>query len=57
MTVVNDVHSNPNATEVSTVVPVDSLESIGATLELARSTRRPVAIAGGRHTMGGQQSA
>jgi hypothetical protein len=41
MTVVNDVHSKLNATEVSTVVPVDSLESIGATLDLARSTRRP----------------
>jgi FAD/FMN-containing dehydrogenase len=55
MTVVNDVHSQLNATEVDTVVPVDSLESIGAALELARSTRRPVAIAGGRHAMGGQQ--
>jgi FAD/FMN-containing dehydrogenase len=55
MTVVNDVHSQLNATEVDTVVPVDSLESIGTALDLARSTRRPVSIAGGRHAMGGQQ--
>jgi hypothetical protein len=34
MTIVNDVHSQPNATEVDTVVPVGSLESIGAALEL-----------------------
>ena len=55
MSVVNDVHSRLNETEVDAVVPVDSLESIGAALDLARSTRRPVAIAGGRHAMGGQQ--
>jgi hypothetical protein len=41
MTVVNDVHSQLNATEVDTVVPVDSLESIGAALDLDRSERRP----------------
>jgi FAD/FMN-containing dehydrogenase len=54
-TVVNDVHSRLNATEVDAVVPVDSLESIGTALDLARSTRRPVSISGGRHAMGGQQ--
>jgi FAD/FMN-containing dehydrogenase len=54
-TLVNDVHSRLNETEVDAVVPVDSLESIGAALDLARSARRPVSIAGGRHSMGGQQ--
>ena len=55
MSVVNDVHSRLNETTVDAVVPVDSLESIGTALALARSTRRPVSIAGGRHAMGGQQ--
>ena len=57
MTVVNDVRSPLNATEVATVVPVDYLESIGTALDLARSTGRPVSISGGRHAIGGQQSA
>ena len=55
MSVVNDVHSRLNETLVDVVVPVDSLESIGTALDLARSTRRQVSIAGGRHAMGGQQ--
>ena len=55
MTVVNDVHSRLNATTVDDVVPVDSLESIGTALAGARSRGLPVAIAGGRHAMGGQQ--
>jgi FAD/FMN-containing dehydrogenase len=53
--VVDDVHSGLNATTVDEVVPVDSLESIGAALDRARSAGRPVSIAGGRHAMGGQQ--
>ncbi len=53
--VVNDVHSRLNETDVGAVVPVDSLESIGAAMDLARSSGRPVSIAGGRHAMGGQQ--
>ena len=53
--VVNDVHSRLNETSVDAVVPVDSLESIGTALDLARSSGRPVSIAGGRHAMGGQQ--
>jgi FAD/FMN-containing dehydrogenase len=52
---VNDVHSRLNETLVHSVVPVDSLESIGTTIDFARSAGRPVAIAGGRHSMGGQQ--
>ena len=55
MSVVNDVHSRLNETTVDAVVPVGSLESIRAALALARSKRRPVSIAGGRHAMGGQQ--
>jgi FAD/FMN-containing dehydrogenase len=55
MTIVNDVHAQLNETQVDTVVPVDSLESIGTALELANSARRAVSVAGGRHAMGGQQ--
>jgi FAD/FMN-containing dehydrogenase len=55
MTVVNDAHSRLNQTTVDEVVPVGSLESIGTALERARSSGRPVSIAGGRHAMGGQQ--
>ena len=54
-TVVNDVHSQLNETSVASIVPVDSLESIGAALADARASRLPVSIAGGRHAMGGQQ--
>ena len=54
-TLVNDVHSRLNETAVDGVVPVDSLESIGAALEEARDSGTPVSIAGGRHAMGGQQ--
>jgi len=52
---VNDVHSRLNETAVGAVVPVDSLESIGAALERARAAGDAVSIAGGRHAMGGQQ--
>jgi FAD/FMN-containing dehydrogenase len=50
--VVNDIHSELNETVVADVVPVDSLESIQSAI---RGARTPVAIAGGRHAMGGQQ--
>lgn len=52
---VNDVHSRLNETVVDDVIRVDSLESIRAVLARARAQRKPVAICGGRHAMGGQQ--
>ena len=52
---VNDVHSRLNRTLVDDIVPVDSPESTGAALDRAQTAGRPVAIAGGRHAMGGQQ--
>lgn len=55
MTVVDDVHSRLNATRVAEVVSVASLTDVRAALERARVAGRPVAIAGGRHAMGGQQ--
>ena len=52
---VNDVHSRLNETCVGEVVHVDSLEAIQDSLARARASGAPVAIAGGRHAMGGQQ--
>jgi FAD/FMN-containing dehydrogenase len=49
---VNDVHSKLNASEVREIVPVDSLSAIQAALA---GSELPVAVAGGRHAMGGQQ--
>jgi FAD/FMN-containing dehydrogenase len=55
--VVNDIHSQLNATRVDRVVGVDSEETLRAALAAARAAGRPVAVAGGRHAMGGQQFA
>jgi FAD/FMN-containing dehydrogenase len=54
-TAVNDIHSELNATVVAEVVPVSSLADVQNAIRRARSTGSPVAIAGGRHAMGGQQ--
>ena len=53
--VLNDIHSELNASEAAEVVSVESLQSIRAGLERARVLGIPVAVAGGRHAMGGQQ--
>ena len=52
---VNDIHSKLNDSLVADVVAVDSLDAIRAALERAERERVPVATAGGRHAMGGQQ--
>src|SRR5437870_2052331 len=57
-TLVNDVHSQLNATRVDRIVKprgpggIDELQRVIAD---ARSAGKPVSIAGGRHAMGGQQ--
>jgi len=53
--IVNDIHSQLNATTVAEVLPANSLEAIQAAIEQARNKAKPLAIAGGRHSMGGQQ--
>jgi FAD/FMN-containing dehydrogenase len=53
--ILNDIHSQLNRTEAREVVEVDSLEAVQAALRRAREAGVPVAIAGGRHAMGGQQ--
>src|SRR6185503_1474346 len=53
--VVNDVHSQLNATTVARVVKPGTVEELRAAVALARQERRSVSVAGGRHAMGGQQ--
>jgi FAD/FMN-containing dehydrogenase len=52
---VNDIHSRLNECEVAKVVELDSLDSTVAAIRSAAARGLPVAIAGGRHAMGGQQ--
>src|SRR5262245_24135772 len=52
---VNDVQSQLNRTHVSRIVKPRSLDDIQAALRLAQSENRSVSVAGGRHSMGGQQ--
>lgn len=54
-TLVNDVHSRLNATRVAEVVPVASLADLRALVRRGAAERRAIAVAGGRHSMGGQQ--
>jgi len=52
---VNDVHSQLNATRVDAVVRPETVDQVRAAVSRARSQGKSVSIAGGRHAMGGQQ--
>ncbi len=52
---VNDIHSQLNRCDVLDVAAVDSLEAIQLAVRRARDEDVPIAVAGGRHAMGGQQ--
>jgi FAD/FMN-containing dehydrogenase len=52
---VNDIHSALNESEVAEEIAVVSLGDIQAAVARASEKGTPVAIAGGRHAMGGQQ--
>ncbi|MBA3321279.1 MAG: FAD-binding oxidoreductase [Pyrinomonadaceae bacterium] len=54
---VNDVHSRLNPTRVARIVAPDSLAALQAAVRQARREGQVVAVAGGRHAMGGQQFA
>jgi FAD/FMN-containing dehydrogenase len=56
-TLVNDIHSQLNATRVDAVVRPRDLDELTGALALVREAGKSVAIAGGRHAMGGQQFA
>src|SRR5579872_876637 len=55
--VVNDVHSRLNATTVESIVRPRSVEEAVAAVRSAKARGIPIAIAGARHAMGGQQFA
>lgn len=52
---VNDIHSQLNATRVSAVVTPGNLHQLRQTIVRARAAGQSISIAGGRHAMGGQQ--
>ena len=51
----NDTHSALNRTRVARVIEARSVGDVVKAVERARHYRAPLAIAGGRHAMGGQQ--
>jgi FAD/FMN-containing dehydrogenase len=55
--VVNDVHSQLNATRVRRIVHPTSLHDLVDVVRTARDRGSPLCVAGGRHAMGGQQFA
>jgi FAD/FMN-containing dehydrogenase len=52
---VNDVQSQLNLTRVNRIVKPESLDAIQAALRGSQRERRAVSVAGGCHSMGGQQ--
>jgi len=52
---VNDTHSGLNRTAVSRVLEPRTVEAVVRAVRQSRSEGRPLAVAGGRHAMGGQQ--
>lgn len=52
---VNDVHSQLNETVVAGVLHAASVDDVLGAVSRAKRERLPLAIAGGRHAMGGQQ--
>ena len=54
---VNDIHSQLNATLVGEIAVPGSIDECQSILRAARKTGRAISVAGGRHSMGGQQFA
>ena len=54
-TLVNDVHSQLNPTRVARIVKPATVADVQAAVSSAAAAGQSVAIAGGRHAMGGQQ--
>jgi FAD/FMN-containing dehydrogenase len=52
---VNDIHSQLNATRVARVIEPASLDAIRSTVRAARDSGASLSVCGGRHAMGGQQ--
>ena len=56
-TLVNDLHSQLNPTRVHHIVRPDGVDALADVIAQARGENRAIAVAGGRHAMGGQQFA
>ena len=56
-TVVNDVHSQLNRTQVAAIIRPDRIEQLQAAVAQAKAQGQAISVAGGRHAMGGQQFA
>jgi FAD/FMN-containing dehydrogenase len=56
-TIVNDVHSQLNATAVERIERPRNLAQLQAAILRARASGQRISVAGGRHAMGGQQFA
>ncbi len=52
---VNDIHSQLNLTQVHRVSRIDSIAALRTAMRQARNEGKAISIAGGRHSMGGQQ--
>jgi len=53
--IVNDIHSQLNRTRVDRILRPTSVKELQAAVLTAKSAKKPLSIAGGRHSMGGQQ--
>ena len=53
--VVNDIHSQLNRTRVNRILRPTTSKELQAAVSTAKSAKKPLSIAGGRHAMGGQQ--
>lgn len=53
--VLNDIHSQLNSTRVATVAPIQSLDELVSQVHKAAKEDKAISVAGGRHSMGGQQ--
>lgn len=52
---VNDIHSKLNETRVFQIVRPESVEDVQVAVDRARISKTPICVAGGFHSMGGQQ--
>src|SRR2546426_11757616 len=53
--VVNDIHSQLNATRVESIVKPATIPEIQDVVRRAKRQKKAISITGGRHAMGGQQ--
>jgi FAD/FMN-containing dehydrogenase len=54
-TLVNDIHSQLNATRVDSIFMPTTVQEVQAAIRNAAAAGKSVSVAGGRHAMGGQQ--